>query len=65
MTKRTAKSITQQFNLSLVSTPLMEVSQDKQKELRLALIELLTNAACPADETQDNRGDNHEPQTNS
>lgn len=63
--KRTAKSIAQQLNLSLVSAPATEISQDKQEELKLALIELLTtNATCPLDETQDNPGGDHEPQTN-
>lgn len=63
--KRTAKPITHQLNLLLVNTPATTVSQDKQKELKLALIELLTNAARPDGGTQDKRGDDHEFQTNS
>ena len=63
--KRTAKSIAQQFNLSLVSAPATQVSPDKQKELKLALIELLTNATCPAGETPGQPGGNHESQTHS
>jgi hypothetical protein len=63
--KRTAKYIAQQLNLSLVSAPATEVSQGKQEELKLALIELLTTkATCPPDETQDNSRGDHEPQTN-
>jgi hypothetical protein len=58
--------IAQQFNLSLVSAPATKVSPDKQMELKLALIELLHNAACPASETQGEQGENHDddPQTN-
>jgi len=59
MKKRTAKSITQQFHLSLVSAPATAVSQDKQEELKLALIELLSNAACTDHEAQ-NKGGEHE-----
>jgi anti-sigma regulatory factor (Ser/Thr protein kinase) len=55
--KRTAKPIAQQFNLLLVSTPATAVSQDKQEELKLALIELLNNAACTDNEAQDNGGE--------
>jgi hypothetical protein len=50
--KRTAKPITQQFNLSLVSAPVLAISQEKQNELKRALVELLTSAACPAGETR-------------
>lgn len=62
--KRTAKSIAQQFNLSLVSAPATNVSPDKQEELKLTLIELLTNATCPPGEMQGHPGGDHEPQTN-
>ncbi len=55
--KRTAKAIAQQFNLSLVSTPATAVSQDKQEELKRALIELLSNAACTDSEAQDKGGE--------
>jgi hypothetical protein len=59
MMKRTCEPIAQQFNLSLVSAPATKISPDKQKELKLALIELLHNAACPASETQGEQGENH------
>jgi anti-sigma regulatory factor (Ser/Thr protein kinase) len=55
--KRTATPIAQQFNLSLVSTPATSVSQAKQEELKLALIELLSNAACTDSAAQDNGGE--------
>ncbi len=55
--KRTVHLIPQQFNLSLVSEPAITVPQDKQRELKLALVELLTKAACPNHETQDNGGE--------
>ncbi len=64
MTKRTAKPISQQFNLSLVNIPASEVSQDKRRELKRALVELLTSAACPESELRENRGDDNESQTN-
>jgi hypothetical protein len=49
--------IPQQFNLSLVSEPAITVPQDKQRELKVALVELLTKAACPNHEAQENGGD--------
>jgi hypothetical protein len=55
--KRTVHLIPQQFNLSLVSEPAITVSQDKQRELKLSLVELLTKAACPDHEAQDNGGE--------
>lgn len=49
--KRTPQLITAQMNLSLkVSTLANAVPQEKQKELKLALVDLLTNAACPKEE---------------
>ena len=64
MTKRTAKSIAQQFNLSLVNTGNSGLPR-QAKELKRALIELLTSAACPESEMPGNRGDDDESQTNS
>jgi hypothetical protein len=55
--KRIVHLIPQQFNLSLVSEPAITISQDKQRELKLALVELLTKAACPDHEAQDNGGE--------
>jgi hypothetical protein len=51
--KRTLKPITAQLNLSLMSTPVSAVPQEKQKELKVALIDLLTSAASPAGEGPD------------
>jgi hypothetical protein len=66
--KRSSKLIAQQFNLSLLSaTPIM-ISQDKQKELKLALMELLTEAVCPSQNEREKdggkRGGEDESQTN-
>jgi hypothetical protein len=61
--KRTVHLVPQQFNLSLVSEPAITVSQDKQRELKLALVELLTKAACPDHEAPDNGGED-ESETN-
>jgi hypothetical protein len=55
--KRTVHLFPQQFNLSLVSEPAITVPQDKQRELKLALVELLTKAACPNHEMPDNGGE--------
>jgi hypothetical protein len=63
--KRRAKPISEQFNLSLISRPGTAIPQDKQNELKRALVELLTSAALPEDETRDNRrGDDDESQAN-
>jgi hypothetical protein len=65
--KRSSKPIAQQFNLSLLSTVPITISQDKQKELKLALIELLTDAVCPSqgeDREEEDRGGEDESQTN-
>ena len=63
--KRTPKPITGQLNLSLMSTPVIAVPQEKQKELKVALIDLLTNAAYPESESPDHTtGDEDESQTN-
>ena len=62
--KRGGKLIAQQFNLSLLSAVPTTISLDKQKELKLALIELLTDAVCPSQDERDDRGGDDEPQTN-
>ena len=62
--KRSGKPIAQQFNLSLLSVFPTTISQDKQKELKLALIELLTAAVCPNQEEREDRGGQDESQTN-
>jgi hypothetical protein len=55
--KRAVHLIPQQFNLSLVSEPAITIPQNKQRELKLALVELLTKVASPNNETQDNGGE--------
>jgi len=62
--KQTAKIIGEQFNLPLISTLPVAISQDKQNELKRALIELLTSAACPEGETREGSGGEDESQTN-
>lgn len=64
--KRTAKTVGEQFNLSLMNRPATAIPQDKQNELKRALVELLTSAALPEGETRDNRtgGDEDESQIN-
>jgi hypothetical protein len=63
--KQTTQPITQQFNLSLVSVPAIVICEDKQNELKCALVELLISAACPEGETEDRqRGGEDESQTN-
>ena len=62
--KRSGKPIAQQFNLSLLSAVPTTISQDKQKELKLALIELLTDAVCPSQGEREDRGGEDEFQTN-
>lgn len=61
--KRSSKPITQQFNLSLLSAAPIMISQDQQKELKLALIELLTDAVCPSQDERQDRGGEDESQT--
>jgi hypothetical protein len=64
--KRRAKPISEQLNLSLMSRSKTAIPQDKQNELKRALIELLTSAALPEEETRDCRkGAEDEFQTNS
>jgi len=62
--KRSSKPIAQQFNLSLLSAAPIMISQDKQKELKLALMELLTDAVCLSQNAREDRGGEDEPQTN-
>ena len=62
--KPTAKMIAEQFNLPLISALPVAVSQDKQDELKRALIELLTSAACPEGETREGSGGEDESQSN-
>ena len=62
--KRSGKPIAQQFNLSLLSAIPTTISPDKQKELKLALIELLTDAVCPSQDERADRGGEDEPKTN-
>jgi hypothetical protein len=40
------------------------ISQDKQKELKLAIMELLTEAVCPSQKQREDRGGEDEFQTN-
>jgi hypothetical protein len=62
--KRNSKPIAQQFNLSLLSAAPINIYQNKQKELKLALIELLTDAVCPSQDEREDRGGKDESQTN-
>lgn len=62
--KRSGKPIDQQFNLSLLSAAPIMISQDKQKQLKLALMELLTDAVCPSQNKREDRGGEDESQTN-
>ena len=62
--KRSSKPIAQQFNLPLLSATPIRISQDKHKELQLALMELLTDAVCPSQHGREDRGGEDESQTN-
>jgi hypothetical protein len=62
--KRSSKPTAQQFNLSLLSAAPLMMSQDKQKELKLALMELLTDAVSPSQNEREDRGGEDESQTN-
>jgi hypothetical protein len=62
--KRSSMPIVQQFNLSLLSAAPIIISQDKQKALKLALMELLTAAVCPRQNETEDRGGEDESQTN-
>jgi len=60
--KRSANRTTQQLNLSLNDAPATVVPKDKQKDLAVALMELLINAAR-ANERRESGG-GHEPEVN-
>ena len=59
--KRPATPTNMQFNLPLLDVPAAALPTNKQRELELALVELLLNAAreCADLPTQ---GDGHEPE---
>jgi hypothetical protein len=57
---RTAKPVARQLNLSLMSADAITVDHEKHHELKLALIELLTTAACPPDAARRPRGGDDE-----
>jgi hypothetical protein len=62
--KQTAKIMGEQFNLPPISALPLAFSQDRQKELKRALIELLTSAASPEGESREKNGGADESQTN-
>jgi hypothetical protein len=62
--KRSSKPIAQQFNLSLLSAAPIMISQDKRKELKRALMELLTDAVCPSHNEREDSGGEDESQAN-
>ena len=62
--KRSSKPIAQQFHLSLLSAAPVMISQDKQTELKLALMEFLTDAICPSQNQREDRGGEDESQAN-
>jgi len=57
---RTAKPITRQLNLSLISPEAITADHKKHRELTLALIELLTTAAGTPNDVRDPRGGDDE-----
>ncbi len=61
--KQPTKSPSRQFNLPLLDLPALAVPQDKQRELALALVELLIDAARPHAQFQVNGGGD-EPEAN-
>jgi hypothetical protein len=54
--KRSAKPLYPQMNLPLLNVPATEIPDDQQKELTIALMELLINAAEEKSEQQENGG---------
>jgi hypothetical protein len=60
---RTPKPLARQLNLSLMSAEALPVDPEKHHELTLALIELLTTAACPLDDARGPRGGDDESKT--
>ena len=61
--KQPTKPPSCQFHLPLLNLPALAVPQEKQRELVLALVELLIDAARPHAEFQVNGGGD-EPKTN-
>ena len=61
--KQATKPPSLQFNLRLLDLPALAVPQEKRRELALALVELLIDAARPHAEFQVNGGGD-EPETN-
>jgi hypothetical protein len=55
--KRSAKPLCQQMNLSLFSMPTTGMPDDQQKDLTLALMELLIRAAEETNEQPGNGGE--------
>ena len=55
--KRSAKPLYRQMNLPLVNAPPTAIPDDQQKELTIALMELLINAAEVKIEQQENGGE--------
>jgi len=54
--KQATKPPSLQFNLRLLDLPALAVPQEKRRELALALVELLIDAARPHAEIQGNGG---------
>ena len=54
--KRSAKSFYPQMNLPLLNVPATEIPDHQQKELTIALMKLLINAAEEKNEQQENGG---------
>ena len=54
--KRSAKPLYPQMNLPLLNVPATEFPDDQQKELTIALMELLINAAEQKNEQQGSGG---------
>jgi anti-sigma regulatory factor (Ser/Thr protein kinase) len=57
------KSASPQLNLALLDRAPAELSQDKQQELSLALVELLVNAATPSASQRRSTGGQNEFET--
>jgi hypothetical protein len=55
--KRSARPLYPQMNLPLVNVPPVAIPDDQQKELTIALMELLINAAEEKIEQQGNGGE--------
>jgi hypothetical protein len=60
--KRSATPLKEQLNLPLLGAPVTIVSRDEQKELTVALVELLIQAAQRDLKTHPNGGKNESPQ---